>query len=371
LALPVGFGRSGQYSFDSCRRKVKIMLGMRNVGNAIGSPAVTSDGSVCGFVRALLVGLLLPVLSATPYVAQSYAQEWPRQSVRLILPFGPGSAADTAARVMGDDLAVRWGKPVIVENKPGADGLLAISAFVGAKDDHVLLLTSTGSFLAHPYVHKKLDYNLERDLAPVARIADTLLVVAVPETLKAGTLAQFVELARAQPELNLAASPGLTEFAVDAFIKAENLRTVRVPYKELAGAARDLSEGRIHLLLTSYAVVRPFVEAGKVKIIAAGSRQRSPITRDIPSIPESGQPMLATETSTAVFAGPQMSPALRRKIADDMISVISDPKVRDRIASTGQDVVPAGPDELAEVVKSQSLMAETIAASLGMHKAEN
>jgi tripartite-type tricarboxylate transporter receptor subunit TctC len=96
-------------------------------------------------------------------------------------------------------------------------------------------------------------------------IADTLLIVAVPETLKAGALAQFVELARAQPELNLAASPGLTEFAVDAFLKAENLKTVRVPYKELAGAARDLSEGRIHFLLTSYAVVRPFVEAGKVQ----------------------------------------------------------------------------------------------------------
>src|SRR5215475_11556653 len=298
----------------------------RNPGNALCSHAVTVAGSVCGSVRAVVAGLLL---SAALYATQSHAQEWPQQTVRLVLPFGPASAADIAARVMSDGLAARWGKPVIVENKPGADGLLAISAFLGAKDDHVMLLTSTGSFLAQPYVRKRLDYNWERDLAPVARIADTLLVVAVPATLKAGTLAQFVELARAQPELNLAASPGLTEFAVDAFLKAENLKTVRVPYKELAGASRDLSEGRIHFLLTSYAVVRPFVEAGKVKIIAAGSRQRSPNTRDIPSIPESGQPMLATETSTAVFAISQTSPALRRKIADDMISVISDPKVRD------------------------------------------
>jgi tripartite-type tricarboxylate transporter receptor subunit TctC len=326
--------------------------------------SVTRRGAFVAFV----VGLLL---SAAPYATQSYAQEWPQRTVRLVLPFGPGSAADIAARVMGDDLAGRWGKPVIIENKPGADGLLAISTFLGAKDDHVLLLTSTGSFLAHPYVHKKLDYNSERDLAPIARIADTLLVIAVPETLKAGTLAQFVELARAQPELNLAASPGLTEFAVDAFLKAENLKTVRVPYKELAGAARDLSEGRIHFLMTSYAVVRPFVEAGKVKIIAAGSRERSPITKVIPSIPESGYPVLATETSTAVFGGPQMSQALRKKIADDMISVINDPKVRDRIASTGQDVMPSGPDELAEVVKRQSLKAEAIAAALGMSKAEN
>ena len=276
------------------------MFKTRSIGNAVCSHAVTFGGSIRGSVRALIVGLLL---SVAPYATQSYAQEWPQRAVRLILPFGPASAADIIARVMSDDLTGRWGKPVIVENKPGADGLLAISAFLGAKDDHVLLLSSTGSFLAHPYVHKKLDYNFERDLAPIARIADTLLVVAVPETLKAGTLAQFVELARAQPELNLAASPGLTEFAVDAFLKAENLKTVRVLYKELAAAVRDLSEGRIHFLMTSYAVVRPFVEAGKVKIIAAGSRQRSPITKDIPSIPESGYPMLAAETSTAVFCG--------------------------------------------------------------------
>jgi tripartite-type tricarboxylate transporter receptor subunit TctC len=316
------------------------MFKTRNIDNSVCSHAVTLGGSVRGSVRALIVGLLL---SAAPSATLSYAQEWPQRTVRLILPFGPASAADVAARVMGDDLAGRWRKPMIVENKPGADGLLAISAFLGAKDDHVLLLTSTGSFLAHPYVHKKLDYNFERDFAPIARIADTLLVAAVPETLKAGTLAQFVELARAQPELNLAASPGLTEFAVDAFLKEENLKTVRVPYRELAGAARDLSEGRIHFLLTSYAVVRPFVEAGKVKIIAAGSRQRSPMTRDIPSIPESGYPMLAAETSTAVFAGPQMSQVLRKKIADDMISVINDPKIRDRIASTVRMSCPPDP----------------------------
>jgi tripartite-type tricarboxylate transporter receptor subunit TctC len=340
----------------------KAMFMLRNLGHAA-SPHEVGCRHVRGFVIAFVVALLV---CAAP--TRSYADEWPQRTVRLVLPFGPGSAADISARVIGEPLAARWGKPVIVENKPGADGLLAISTFVSAKDDHVLLLTSTGSFLAHPYVHKKLDYDSQRDFAPIVRIADTLLVVAVPETLKAGTLAQFVELARAQPELNLAASPGLTEFAVDAFLQAENLKTVRVPYKELASAARDLSEGRTHFLLTSYAVVRPFVEAGKVKIIAAGSRQRSRITQDIPSIPESGYPMLAVETSTAVFGGAQMAQALRKRIADDMISAIQDPKVRDRIAATGQDVLPSGPDELAEVLKRQSLQVETIASALGMRR---
>jgi tripartite-type tricarboxylate transporter receptor subunit TctC len=321
----------------------------------------------CG--RGTLAAICALVLSfAFPVPAAAQAQDWPQRPVRFILPFGPGSAADISARVLGDNLSLRWGKPVVVENRPGADGLLAINAIVSAKDDHMLLISSTGSFLAHPYVHKKLDYDFNRDLAPIGRIADTLLVVGVPESLKASNLSEFVALARSQPEINLAASPGLTEFAVDALLKGQNLKAVRVPYKELASAARDLSEGRIHFLLTSYAVVRPFVEAGKVKIIAAGTQQRSPITKDIPSITESGYPGLATATSTAVFASSQMPERLRKKIADDMVAALNEAQVRTKIALTGQDVRPAGPDELAQILAGQSKQAEAIATAAGVPK---
>ena len=324
--------------------------------------------SLCNLFAATVVALSVagPICSI-----QALAAEWPQRAVRFILPFGAGSAADTVARVLGDNLSARWGQPVVVENKPGADGLIAIRAVIAANDDHMLLITSTGSFLAHPYMQKKLDYDIDRDLAPVARIADTLLVTAVPSTLEAGDLTQFVQLARARPELNLSASAGLTEFAVDAFIKQEGLKTARVPYKELAAASRDLSEGRIHLLLTSYAIVRPFVEAGKVKIIAAGTQKRSPLTKDIPSIPESGYPILAAETSTVALAGGQMPVALRKKIAGDIIAALNEPKVRERIALTGQDVAPSGPDDLAELVKQQSAKVDNIARVVGLSKGGN
>jgi len=332
---------------------------------------IERTGGVSSVVNRRMRAMALAGLVASAFCMATpvSADDWPQRPVRFFLPFGPGSAADTAARVIGEDLAVRWGKPVVIENRPGADGLIAINGFITAKDDHVLLLTSTGTFLAHPYVHKKLDYNLDRDLAPIGRIADTLLVVGAPVDLPANDLKQFVALAREKPDINLAASPGLTEFAVDAFLKKEDLKTVRVPYKELAAASRDLSEGRIHFLLTSYAVVRPFVEAGKVKIIAAGTTQRSPLTKDIPSIAESGYPMLAAETSTVLFGGAQMPEALRKKIANDMIAALKEPKVRDRVALTGQDVLPSGPDDLAALVKQQTQKADAIAASLGMKKA--
>jgi tripartite-type tricarboxylate transporter receptor subunit TctC len=325
-------------------------------------------------LKSFRVGLGALVLSLATVIAASTtpaaAQDWPQRAVRFILPFGPGSAADTLARVLGEDLAVRWGKPVVVENRPGADGLLAINAVVGAKDDHTILVSSTGSFLAHPYMHKKLDYDIDRDLTPIGRVADTLLIVAVPADLPASNLKEFVALAKAKPDMNLAASPGVTEFAVDAFLKGEDLKTVRVPYKNLGDAARDLSEGRIHFILTSYAVVRPFVESGKVKIIAAGTRNRSPLVKDVQSIPESGFPVLAADTSTALFGGPGVPAELRKKIANDMMLAIKEPKVRDRIALTGQDIAPSGPEELTEILKGQFQKADAIAQSLGMKKAQ-
>jgi tripartite-type tricarboxylate transporter receptor subunit TctC len=321
------------------------------------------QGSIAAFALSLL-------LIAAPQAGHAQPQDWPQRPVRFILPFGPGSAADTVARVIGEDLAGRWGKPVVVENRPGADGLLAINAVVGAKDDHTVLVSSTGSFLAHPYMHKKLDYDIDRDLTPIGRIVDTLLIVAVPADLPVSNLKEFVALARSKPDLNLAASPGVTEFAVDAFLKGEALKTVRVPYKNLGDAARDLSEGRVHFILTSYAVVRPFVQSGKVKIIAAGTRERSPLVKDVPSIPESGYPLLAAETSTALFGGPNMPAALRKKIADDMMAALKEPKVRERVALTGQDIAPSGPDELTQILKGQFRKADSIAASLGMKKAE-
>jgi tripartite-type tricarboxylate transporter receptor subunit TctC len=324
------------------------------------------------FLRGLIATAAV-ALSVSGMVGSTpaHAADWPQRPVRFILPFGAGTAADTVARVLGDNLSARWGQPVVIENKPGADGLIAIRSVIAANDDHLLLITSTGSFLAHPYMQAKLDYDFDRDLAPVARIADTLLVTAVPSALEVGSLAQFVQLARARPEINLSASAGLTEFAVDAFIKQEGLKTARVPYKELAAASRDLSEGRIHLLLTSYAVVRPFVEAGKVKIIAAGTRQRSPLTKDIPSIPESGYPILAAETSTVALSGGQMPATLRKKIADDIIAALNDPKVRERVALTGQDVVPSGPDDLAALIKQQSAKVDVVAQIVGLHKGGN
>lgn len=310
--------------------------------------------------------LCLPVLAADG----ASAQDWPTRPVRLILPFGPASATDLSARLISDELSARWRQPVIVDNRPGGDNLIAINAFLSANDDHTLLFTSSAAFLAHPYVHKKLDYVFERDFAPIAKVADTILVVAVPEAIGVKTVSEFIEAARTKPDtINLAGATGLPEFAIDALIRKEKLKSVRVPYKDLGAAARDLSENRIQFLLTSYASVRPFVESGKVRVIAAGSRERSLTLKDVPSIPESGYPILAMETSVTIFGNQNMLQAVREKIARDVQDVLQVEKIRQRIELTGQVVGPAGPAELAAVLKRQMTYAASIAKELGLSDA--
>ena len=176
-----------------------------------------------------------------------------------------------------------------------------------------------------------------------------------------------MKVARSKPELiNLAGATGLPEFAIDALLRKEGLKSVRVPYKDLVAAARDLAENRIQFLLTSYASVRPFVESGKVSIIAAGSRSRSPALKDVPSIPELGYPILAMETSVTIFGQQNMSLEVREKIARDIQEVLQDQKISQRIQLTGQDVGSAGPAELALVLKRQFTYAASIAKELGI-----
>ena len=183
-----------------------------------------------------LLGAL--VLSANPLRAQS----WPQRPVKFIVPFGPGAAVDIGARLVADRLPARWGKPVIVENRPGSDGLVAIQAFVSADDDHVLLFSPSSSFTVHPFQYEKLPYT-PADLAPIARLSNTVLAVGVPESMQLASVKDFVDRARAEPgKFNAALVPGLTEFTFDYFVKTAGLAVTKVPYRNIVQAATDVGD---------------------------------------------------------------------------------------------------------------------------------
>src|SRR5215211_5584017 len=133
--------------------------------------------------RSLLIALGALTGFSIPAQAQTSPQSWPQRSVRFIVPLGPGSGVDITARLIADKLSAKWGKPVVVENKPGGD---AIAAFTQANDDHVLLMAPTSTFTAHPFLHEKLPYEM-KELVPIARVSNTVIAVGVPASLGVNT----------------------------------------------------------------------------------------------------------------------------------------------------------------------------------------
>src|SRR5438105_1007285 len=145
---------------------------------------------------ALAAALACAALALLP--ASLAAQTWPQRPVRFLVTLGPGAGVDIGTRLFADRLSTRWGQPVVVENRPGGDGIVAISAFVSAHDDHVLLAAPTSSFTAHPYLHDNLPYR-PSDLLPIARVSNTIITIAVPASLDVKSMSDLVAMATAQP----------------------------------------------------------------------------------------------------------------------------------------------------------------------------
>jgi tripartite-type tricarboxylate transporter receptor subunit TctC len=319
-------------------------------------------------MRRFFVAFAVALLAGIHGLAPASAQSYPQRAVRFILPFGPGSGVDITSRLIGDKLSQRWGKPVVVENRPGGDGLVAINAFTSANDDHTLLFVPASTFTAHPYTKDKLPYDAERDLLPIVNVTVIVIALGVPEALNVKSLAEFVALARAKPNtLNVSAAAGNSDFILSGFIKTQNLPVTRVPYRDIQQAPNDLSEGRIQLLMSSYATMRPLVQAKKVKILAVTSRQRVGIATDIPTVSEAGFPYLGLDSLIGMYGPRGMSPELREKIAADVRAVVAaDPSIAARLGPTGQVVDIRGPAEFAAGIKEIREQLASIAKTLGI-----
>jgi tripartite-type tricarboxylate transporter receptor subunit TctC len=298
------------------------------------------------------------------------AETWPDRTVKFIVPFGAGAGADIGARLFAERLSTRWGKPVVVENRPGGDGFVAITAFVGANDDHTLLFAAAGSFTVHPYQHDKIPYDI-RDLVPIARVSNTIITLGVPEAMKLATLADLFALARAQPgKLNAALVPGITEFVWDGFVNEAGLNFAKVPYRDIVQAGTDLGENRIQVMMTGLAVIQAQVQAQRVKLLAVTNNKRAVSYPNVPTVVEAGFPSLELEGLVGLFGPRLMSPELRDRISADVRAVAADPAITERLTVTAQVVNPGSPAEFAAAIDEQRAKMAKIAQRLGIKAAQ-
>ena len=317
------------------------------------------------FLAIAAFGALMASLS-TPAVTQ--AQTWPQRNVRFIVPLGPGSGVDITARLIADRLSAKWGKPVVVENKPGGDAIVAISAFTGANDDHTLLMAPTSTFTAHPFLHEKLPYEA-RDLVPIARVSNTVIAIGVPAAAGINSVGDLIARAKAEPgKLNSAAATGANDFVVTGYLKQSDTDITRVPYRDSVQAVNDLAEDRIQLYVAAFAIMRPQVQAGKVKLIAVTNSERAPMLPDVPTAKETGHAGLTIDGLVGLFGPRDMAKDLRDRVAADVMAAASDPEIAAKIASTGQIVRPGGAEEFAKEIEEQSKVVAESAAAAGVKR---
>jgi tripartite-type tricarboxylate transporter receptor subunit TctC len=310
-----------------------------------------------------MAALFTPLFTAVPAAAQS----WPTRPVKFILTLGPGSGADIGARLLADRLTKKWDQPIVIENRPGGDGILAISTFVSAQDDHVLLFAPSSSFIGHPYQHQNLPYKPD-DLAPIARVSNTVVGISVPIDLPVKTLRDVVGLASTKPgQLNWAGLTGALDIMFEGWLKSIGVDMKKVPYRNPVEAANDLAAGRVQVYESAYAIARPQIQAGKIKVLAVTNTARASAIPDIPTVAEAGYSALTMDGLVGLF-GPQTMPNdLRERIAADIKAVMdADPLINDRLVMTAQVPNPGGPAEFAKSIDEQRAVLAKAAKDLGI-----
>jgi tripartite-type tricarboxylate transporter receptor subunit TctC len=283
------------------------------------------------------------------------ADYWPQQQVRIITgPLAAGSSIDATARVLAEEFSKRWKQSVVVDTRPGADGIIAAKALLEARDSHTLLFTTHSIFTVVPLLREPIPYDPKADFAPISLGVHDFLAIAVSPSLPVHSLRDLVTLAKAKPTgLNYYAVPGAPYLGSLAFQKGVAIQMTFVPYTNHTNAISDLSEGRLQLAVLPLAAIVGLSNAGKVKLLAVLNDQRSPAAANVPTMAEAGYPGFFSGGLLGMFGPKEMPMALRERIAAEMSDVLRRPDVQGRLASFGLVAHATTPAEFAAILDAQ------------------
>ena len=282
--------------------------------------------------------------AAAPHAA--LAQAWPAKPVRIVVPTGPGSSLDLIARAMSDKLAARWGQPVVVENKPGAGGLLGVDVAAKATDGHTLAVGFNGPIAFGPFLYRKMPYDPAKDLVPVIMTTSQPNVLAVnADKVPARTVAEFVAWAKAQGgKVNYSSlGNGSSAHLTMELMKAEaGFEATHVPFNGSPPAALAVAQGEADATFMVAPALMPHVRNNKVRLLAVSSAQRPESLKDLPAISASGYPNVESLAWNGLFAPAGTPDAVVQKINADANAVLQDTAVRQALEAQGLTVVGGG-----------------------------
>lgn len=296
------------------------------------------------------------------------AAEWPSQPVKIVVPYPPGGAADTVARIYADALSGSLGQSVLVDNRPGAGTAIAAEYVAAAPaDGHTLALVPTGQLTVLPHIVQRLKFDPEKSFAPISLLAYTSVVFAANRQVPAQSLAELVELARSRPgELSYSSSGSGTiiHLAGEYFRLTSGADLLHVPFKGSAPAVTAVLGGSVDVAVDSLTILAPQIQAGKLKGLAIASRQRSPLLPDVPTVAELGYPGFEV-TSWFGLSAPAATPqAIIERLNVEIAKAAASPAVQEKLAAQGLVAWPSTPEAFAEQVRSDSAKyAEVVAKS--------
>ena len=302
-------------------------------------------------VKLYIVCLLLFCTTSWP----AYADVYPSKSIRLIVPFAPGGGNDTVARAVAQQMSQSLGQAVIVDNKPGAGGVLGADLASKAQPDgYTLFLGGVGSLAVNPQVMSKIPYDAQKDFAPIILLATAPSVVTVNVSSPFKSIQEMTAFAKQNPgKLNYASNGNgsSAQIATVIYESMAGVDLVHIPYKGLAPALSDLLAGQVQVMFSSTVAILPHIQAGKLRALAVTSAKRSPLLPNTPTLAESGLPAYEAGSWYGLLAPAGTPNDVIVRLNQDAVKAVNQPKVKDSLVTEGAEVIGSSPQDFARYIR--------------------
>ena len=299
--------------------------------------------------------LVVAVAAVTLFSATLYAGDYPSRPITMISVFGPGSASDTLCRIMADQLSPALGQPVIVEDRPGADGALAaLYVHHQPADGYTIMLATNSPLSADPYLHKDVNYDPVKDFVPITRVGSFTLMLVVDPKLPIHSVQEMIDYAKANPgKLTFASGNTAGVVAVETIKRNAGISVLHVPYKSTPPALEDIMGGRVSMMLADFTTAMPHVSAGTLRPLAVSRIQRSALFPDLPTLDEGGIKGFNLDTWAGVVAPAGTPSQIVTKLNQALRKIIDNPETQAKFKNVGFEGFSSTPEELGDYIKSQ------------------
>ena len=300
----------------------------------------------------------------------SGATGYPERPLRVIVPFAAGGAVDIIARLIGQGLNDNWGRPVVVDNRGGGGGTIGMHlAARAAPDGHTMVLGSIGSVAFVPALYSKLPYDPHKDLSPISLVATQPFVMTAHPSLPAGSIKEFIALAKSRPNeirYGSGGSGGSSHLGTELLQLMTGISLVHVPYKGLAPAITAQLSGEIHVQLVGAALVLPHIKSGKLKALALSGAKRSRVVPELPTISEAGVPGYEFDVWYGLLFPARPPRAILKKANEEIVRLLKSPALEERFASMGLEPLGSSPEEFAARIEREIPMWAKIVKAAGI-----